>query len=60
MPDIRTMIEEINEIASEICTEWEYDFMESITEQFEERGTLTEKQQEVLGRIYKKACDSPH
>jgi hypothetical protein len=55
MSDTRTKIEEINDIAEKICTEWEYDFMESITEQFEERGSLTEKQEDILNRIYKKA-----
>jgi len=60
MPDVRTMIEEINDIAEKICTEWEYDFMGSITEQFDSRGTLTDKQQEILERIYKKACESPY
>ena len=60
MSDIRTMIEEINDISEKICTEWEYDFMESITEQFDSRGTLTEKQQEILEKIYKKACESPY
>jgi len=54
------MIEEINDIAEKICTEWEYDFMGSITEQFDSRGTLTDKQQEILERIYKKACESPY
>jgi len=60
MPDTRTKIEEINEIAEKICTEWEYEFMESITEQYEERGSLTEKQEDILNRIYKKACESPY
>lgn len=60
MPDMRTIIEEINDIAEKICTEWEYDFMMSITEQFEERGSLTEKQEEIVRRIYKKAVESPY
>ena len=54
------MIEEINEVAEDVCSEWEYSFMESITEQFEERGSLSEKQEEILERIYKKACDSDY
>jgi len=58
--DLRTMIEEINEVAEDVCSEWEYSFMESITEQFEERGSLSEKQEEILERIYKKACDSDY
>lgn len=33
-------------------TDWEQNFMESITEQFDERGTLSERQQEILERIY--------
>jgi len=60
MADVRTMIEEINEIADKICTEWEYNFMESVTEQFDSKGELSGKQQEVLHRIYKKACESPY
>lgn len=60
MTDIRTMIEEINEIAEKICTPWEYEFVESITEQFEERGSLTEKQEDILHNLYKKACASPY
>lgn len=60
MPDLKRMIEEINEVAEEICTEWEYEFMESISEQYEERGSLSDKQEEVLERIYEKACNSPY
>lgn len=33
-------------------TKWEYDFVKSIEEQFEKRGTLSERQCEVLERIY--------
>ncbi len=34
-------------------TKWESDFYESVLEQFTERGTLSPKQFEILGRI----CD---
>ncbi len=34
-------------------TKWESDFYESVLAQFEERGTLSPKQFEILGRI----CD---
>lgn len=34
-------------------TKWEEDFVESVKEQFEERGTLTDKQVEVLEKICK-------
>ena len=60
MPDILTMLEEINEVAEDVCSEWEYEFMQSVTEQYEERGSLSEKQEEILERIYKKACDSDY
>jgi hypothetical protein len=40
----------------ERMTEWERNFLESITEQFEQRGSLSEKQIEVVERIY---CKCP-
>lgn len=33
-------------------TQWEQDFVESVSDQFDRRGTLTDKQFEVLERIY--------
>jgi uncharacterized membrane-anchored protein len=33
-------------------TKWEQDFIESISEQFAERGSLSDKQEEILERIY--------
>jgi hypothetical protein len=33
---------------------WEHDFLESIREQYEERGFLTEKQEEILERLYER------
>jgi hypothetical protein len=33
-------------------SKWEADFMESVTEQFEERGSVSDKQQEIIERIY--------
>ena len=31
---------------------WEQDFVESVREQFDERGTVSDKQEEILERIY--------
>jgi len=56
--DNQTKIEEIMEIADEILTEWERDFMESISQR--DPDSLTEKQQNVLDKIYDKACRSPY
>lgn len=38
-------------------TKWEEDFVESIKEQFEKRGSLSEKQLEILERIYAEKSD---
>ena len=51
------MYEEIMEVSDKICSEWEIDFLESIKPRVE-GGMLSLKQQDVLTRIYKKACDS--
>lgn len=33
-------------------TDWEREFVESVTDQFERRGSLTDKQVDVIERIY--------
>jgi hypothetical protein len=33
-------------------TKWEFSFMESITDQFERSGSLSDRQEEILERIY--------
>lgn len=33
---------------------WEHDFLESIRDQFENRGTLSERQEEILQKLYDK------
>lgn len=33
-------------------TKWERDFIDSLEEQFEERGWISDKQEEILERIY--------
>ncbi len=33
-------------------TTWETDFVESISEQFDARGSISDKQQDTLERIY--------
>lgn len=35
-------------------TEWEHNFIESIYDQFERKGNLSDKQCEILERIYDK------
>ena len=44
-------IEDVNEGGRNLSA-WELGFMESITEQFEKREWLSEKQIEILERIY--------
>lgn len=40
------------ETPSQELTKWEENFLGSIAEQFEKRGTLSDKQFEILDRIY--------
>lgn len=37
-------------------SKWEQDFVESLREQFTQRGRLSEKQLEILERIYAEKC----
>lgn len=39
---------------TERLSEWERSFVESVAEQFERRGTLSEKQEDILEQIYLK------
>ena len=53
--DYRQKVEEIAEVANELCTEWEINFIESVQEW---TGDFTDKQKAVIDRIYEKACAS--
>lgn len=53
---IRAMLEALENPSKEL-TKWEQQFLESIADQFESRGTLTERQQEILDRIYTEKTD---
>lgn len=57
MPSHAEMWEQIAEVAYDICTEWEIDFLESI-EQRAKSNDLSPKQAAILERIYRKACGS--
>lgn len=48
---IRQMIQGLEHPYKEL-SQWEEDFLASVSEQFQDRGTLTEKQYGVLERIY--------
>lgn len=45
------MLEELIE-AIERCNDWEREFVESVAEQFERKGDMTEKQMATIGRIH--------
>jgi hypothetical protein len=49
--DIRHWIETVNTEARGL-TKWEEDFMASVTEQFQERGWISDRQEEIVERIY--------
>ena len=48
---IRHWIDEVNTHGVNL-SDWETNFMESITDQFERRNSLSDKQEEILERIY--------
>lgn len=57
MPDIATMLsdcESAKTCSNSPFTKWEEDFIDSVLEQFEERGGLTAKQEETLEKIWEK------
>ncbi len=62
-PTLERMLEESLEVAYEVCNEWEVGFLESIKGQAScgnLTGRLSDKQEAILRRIYKNACDSLH
>lgn len=48
---IKQWIDHINN-EGHALSKWELDFMESITDQFERRQSVSDKQEEILERIY--------
>lgn len=48
---IREWIELVNTEGRNL-SKWEQDFMDSIIEQSEERGSISDRQEEILERIY--------
>jgi len=49
---LQSWIDAIKDEASDSLTDWETDFIESIENQLDARGQLSEKQEEILERIY--------
>lgn len=48
----RDMLDDL-QVCRHDLSEWEHDFVESVRDQWEDRGWLSEKQQETLYRIWK-------
>ena len=44
-------IETVNDLGRNL-TNWEIQFMESITDEFERRGRISDREEEILERIY--------
>ena len=51
---IQHMIDELEKTSG--LTSWEQDFVSSVTDQFNKRGTLSEKQVATLTKIYDEKC----
>lgn len=54
---IAHFIEQVNDNASKPLTAWERSFMESITDQWERSSYLSDRQVEILERIYAEKTD---
>jgi hypothetical protein len=61
MADIKEMIEGCESAAETPVqnggtnfSQWEREFLESVSEQYESRGSLTERQVEILAKLYDK------
>ena len=48
---IKQRITEVQEQGKNL-TNWEADFVDSIAEQFEERGSISDRQEEILERVH--------
>jgi hypothetical protein len=53
---IKTMLEAL-ETPYKTLTKWEEDFVESLTDQFQRKGWLSDRQFEILERIYAEKTD---
>lgn len=53
---IQEMLDALQTPSKEL-TKWEENFLESLAEQFETRGTLSDRQFEILDRIYTEKTD---
>ena len=53
---IQHMLQTLESPSKEL-TKWEENFLESITEQFQKRQSLSERQYEILERIYAEKTD---
>lgn len=56
MPDYETMVKEIAEVASDVLSERECEFIEDMIGQ----GSFSEKQAAWIERIYGKVCESSY
>ena len=56
-PDYHTQVEEIAEVIEDIGNSWECDF---IADMLDWTGDFTDKQKDVIDRLYKRACESPY
>ena len=57
-PDLETAVEEIMEVRDDLCNEWEWTFIGSVQEKLDLGFELSEKQEEIVWRLYEWACES--
>lgn len=55
-PGLKEIVDEIAEVADEVLSEWECEFIDSV----HGNTSFTSRQVDVIHKIYDKVCDSPH
>ena len=52
--EVEDVLEALRTHFVERLSPWEYDFLESVSRQWEEKGSLTDKQREKLDQIFER------
>ena len=61
MTDVRDILEECQEVAARVCSQWECSFLDSLEKQLEDDSyELSPGQNDKLLEIYGKVCESPY
>ena len=57
-PDLATAVEEIMEVRDDLCNGWEWDFIGDMQVELDKGHSISEKQENAIWNIYRKASES--